>query len=186
MPEPSPESNHVWLVLDSDYGDPSHSPTASLTSKLSPFVERLSFNSAIELLDNGAEPDLILLCRKPDKRAQRLLAQIKDIRPGMLVYLISHWEDADEMGGWISLSVMEAVRHSSGPQASGPANPYQLTSREIDVLRLMTQGLIKKEIGERLSISYHTIVHHERSIYEKLNVHTRAAAVAKALMERLC
>lgn len=186
MPESFPELNRIWLVLDSDHGDPSHGPAAALAVGLSPLVERVSFTSAIDLLDDGAEPDLILLCRKPDRRAQRLLAQIKDNRPGIPVYLISHWEDADEMGRWMSLSVMEAVRPSSEPQASGPANPYQLTSREIDVLRLMTQGLIKKEIGEQLSISYHTIVHHERSIYEKLNVHTRSAAVAKALMEKLC
>jgi len=66
-----------------------------------------------------------------------------------------------------------------------PQHDYGLTSREQNILELMTQGLIKKEIADQLSISYHTVDTHLRNIYTKLHVHTRTGAVAKALKERL-
>jgi len=66
-----------------------------------------------------------------------------------------------------------------------PHEDYGLTAREQRILELMTQGLIKKEIADQLSISYHTVDTHLRNIYTKLHVHTRTGAVAKALKERL-
>jgi len=66
-----------------------------------------------------------------------------------------------------------------------PAHDYGLTSREQKILELMTQGLIKKEIADQLSISYHTVDTHLRNVYAKLHVNTRGGAVAKALRERL-
>lgn len=49
----------------------------------------------------------------------------------------------------------------------------------------MTQGLVKKEIADRLTLSPHTVNTHLKNIYVKLHVGTRGAAVAKALKERL-
>ncbi len=66
-----------------------------------------------------------------------------------------------------------------------PKNDYSLTPREQKILELMTQGLLKKEIADQLSLSYHTVDTHLRNIYAKLHVHTRSGAVAKALKERL-
>lgn len=66
-----------------------------------------------------------------------------------------------------------------------PHEDYRLTAREQKILNLMTQGLIKKEIADQLSLSYHTVDTHLRNIYTKLHVHTRTGAVAKALKERL-
>jgi DNA-binding NarL/FixJ family response regulator len=60
---------------------------------------------------------------------------------------------------------------------------YGLTPREREILQLMVDGLIKKTIAERLSLSFHTVDAHLRKIYEKLHVTTRQAAVAKALKE---
>jgi DNA-binding NarL/FixJ family response regulator len=62
---------------------------------------------------------------------------------------------------------------------------YDLSEREREVLELMTQGLIKKEIADRLGLSFHTVSTHLRNIYTKLHVGTRGAAVAKALKEKL-
>ncbi len=60
---------------------------------------------------------------------------------------------------------------------------YELSEREIGILRLMAEGFIKKEIAEQLSISQHTVNSHIRRIYDKLHVHTNTAAVAKAIRE---
>ncbi len=68
---------------------------------------------------------------------------------------------------------------------AAPRQDYGLTPREQKILELMTQGLIKKEIADQLSLSYHTVDTHLRNISTKLHVHTRTGAVAKALKERL-
>jgi DNA-binding NarL/FixJ family response regulator len=56
----------------------------------------------------------------------------------------------------------------------------ELTSRELEVLRLMAQGLDNQQVAERLVISYLTVRGHVRSILGKLDCHTKLAAVARA------
>jgi DNA-binding NarL/FixJ family response regulator len=62
---------------------------------------------------------------------------------------------------------------------------YGLSDREKEILLLMTTGLIKKEIADKLTLSIHTVDTYLRRIYEKLEVNTRTGAVAKALKEGL-
>jgi GAF domain-containing protein len=56
-----------------------------------------------------------------------------------------------------------------------------LSEREREVLNLLTQGRTNKEIAEELVVSVNTIKKHVQSIFTKLNVDSRAAAVAKVL-----
>jgi DNA-binding NarL/FixJ family response regulator len=63
------------------------------------------------------------------------------------------------------------------------SDDYDLTPREKDILELMVEGLIKKEIADRLDLSVHTVSTHLRSVYEKLHVNTNTGAVAKAIRE---
>ncbi len=60
-----------------------------------------------------------------------------------------------------------------------------LTDRETEVLRLVVQGLTKKEIAKELNLSAHTIDSHLRNIYGKLHVNNRAGAVAAAIRDGL-
>jgi len=55
-----------------------------------------------------------------------------------------------------------------------------LTDREREVLDLLAQGLTNKEIAEKLFITTNTVKRHLKAIFEKLGVHTRSAATAKA------
>jgi DNA-binding NarL/FixJ family response regulator len=55
-----------------------------------------------------------------------------------------------------------------------------LSDREQEVLSLLGDGLVKKEIAERLDISTTTVAYHVKHIYEKLEVQNAPAAVAKA------
>lgn len=57
---------------------------------------------------------------------------------------------------------------------------YSLTDRERGVLDLLAQGLTNKQIAEKLVITTNTVKRHLKSIFEKLDVHTRSAATAKA------
>ena len=81
--------------------------------------------------------------------------------------------------------VARLVLETFARQNAAPRDNYGLSAREKEVLELMVKGLIKKEIADRIGVSHHTVNNHLRSIYEKLHVHTRGGAVAKALGERL-
>jgi DNA-binding NarL/FixJ family response regulator len=67
-----------------------------------------------------------------------------------------------------------------GPRASTRANAASLTARELDVLRLMSDGLSNAAIAERLFLSVRTVHHHVSSILRKLDVGRRGEAVAAA------
>jgi DNA-binding CsgD family transcriptional regulator/tetratricopeptide (TPR) repeat protein len=60
-------------------------------------------------------------------------------------------------------------------------NPGGLTQREVEVLRLVAEGLTDADVGERLFISPRTVSQHLRSIYSKLDVPSRAAATRLAV-----
>lgn len=59
-------------------------------------------------------------------------------------------------------------------------NQRSLSDRELEILNLLSDGLVKKEIADKLGISVSTVAYHVRHIYEKLNVVNAPAAVAKA------
>ncbi len=61
----------------------------------------------------------------------------------------------------------------------------QISEREQEVLALLVQGLNYKQIAEKLFISPETVRNHIRNIYEKLHVHSRSEAVAKAIKQGL-
>ncbi|MEK0446046.1 MAG: hypothetical protein RLZZ399_1367 [Verrucomicrobiota bacterium] len=68
---------------------------------------------------------------------------------------------------------------------SPPGEAVDLKEREREILGLIVEGLLKKEIADRLNVGIHTVDTHMRAIYRKLQVTTRAAAVAKTLQQRL-
>ncbi len=66
-----------------------------------------------------------------------------------------------------------------------PVEPDRLTDREIDVLRLVTQGLRNKEIASRLGITENTAKFHLKNILEKLHAQSRTELAARAVREGL-
>ena len=69
---------------------------------------------------------------------------------------------------------------SHTPRASTKANPAGLTKRQLDVLRLLNDGLSNAEIGEKLFVSPKTVDHHVSAVLAKLEVSTRGEAAAHA------
>ena len=61
----------------------------------------------------------------------------------------------------------------------------RLTDRELEVLKLVAQGLNNREIAKRLFISENTVKNHVRNILEKLQLHSRMEAVMYAVREKL-
>ena len=61
----------------------------------------------------------------------------------------------------------------------------RLTDRELEVLRLVAQGMSNKEIAVELYISENTVKNHVRNILEKLHLHSRMEAVVYAVREKI-
>jgi predicted ATPase/DNA-binding CsgD family transcriptional regulator len=72
-----------------------------------------------------------------------------------------------------------------GQRASQETYPARLTPREVEVLRLVADGLTNEQIAARLVISYRTVTTHLNSIYTKLAVNSRSAATRFAIEHHL-
>ena len=79
----------------------------------------------------------------------------------------------------IARLVVQSFQKTKAPSSGGDLS--DLSEREQQVLDLLAQGLIYKEIAEKLNIGYETVHTYIRRIYEKLQVRTRTEAVAKFL-----
>jgi len=69
---------------------------------------------------------------------------------------------------------------TSAREKTAVAQASLLTRREVEVLRLVAEGLSNQTIATRLFVSDHTVHRHVANILNKLSVSTRAAAVAQA------
>jgi predicted ATPase/class 3 adenylate cyclase/DNA-binding CsgD family transcriptional regulator len=100
------------------------------------------------------------------------------------------WAEGRSMTPEQTLAVRGAVTVPVQPQAtrsvkSLPTYPDGLTAREVEVLRLVAQGLSNAEIAERLIISLLTVKAHMRSLYNKLGISSRSAATRYAIEHHL-
>lgn len=97
------------------------------------------------------------------------------------VRLLAAIDEAKGGGSPMSPSIARRVVRSF--QSLTPPNP--LSERETEVLKLLCEGDNYSTIAEKLYISGNTVRSHIKSIYKKLEVNSRAAAVLKASKERL-
>ena len=65
------------------------------------------------------------------------------------------------------------------------SNPAGLTPREVEVLRLVAQGMTNEQVANQLVISPRTVDTHLTSIYGKIDVSSRSAATRYALEHQL-
>jgi DNA-binding NarL/FixJ family response regulator len=81
----------------------------------------------------------------------------------------------------IAARVVRLFREFRPPEQSD----YHLTPQETELLKLLIEGHHKKTAARELGISFHTVSFHLKNIYEKLRVHSKTEAVAKALREKI-
>jgi DNA-binding NarL/FixJ family response regulator len=91
--------------------------------------------------------------------------------------------DVQKGGSPMSTHIARKVVQSfqARPSAAPTEQTEELSPREQEVLDLLSQGFMYKEISDKLGISFETVRTYIRRIYEKLHVRTRTEAVAKAL-----
>jgi DNA-binding NarL/FixJ family response regulator len=101
---------------------------------------------------------------------RRLIEALREIAEGGAV-----------MSPEVAIRVVDLLRKPQLPAQS----PVGLSPQKTRLLKLLTEGHQNKTAAAELGISVHTVSFHLRSIYEKLHVHSRSEAVARALREGL-
>ena len=141
----------------------------------------------------GLTPDVDALCRMhPSQRRSldRAVASASDaLGPEMFERIV---EQAAQLG-WReatldALDVAELVlaaphqtERSGGEPTAAVENPNRLTTREIEVLRLIAEGCTNNEVGDRLFVSVGTVERHIANLYRKIGARRRADATVYAV-----
>ncbi|MGO9903764.1 MAG: HD domain-containing phosphohydrolase [Solirubrobacteraceae bacterium] len=85
------------------------------------------------------------------------------------------------VAGRLDAEAAGAVVEAAGLPRRRAAWPNDLTHREVEVLRVLARGLSNREIAETLVLSPRTVQHHLASVYDKINLRTRAGAAVFAI-----
>ena len=93
-------------------------------------------------------------------------------------------EDSSELLGYVDKLLAAFEQPAAMPQSQIANRKSQmlepLSQRELEILKLITQGLSNREIGERLFLALDTVKGHNRRIFDKLQVQSRTEAIARA------
>ena len=107
---------------------------------------------------------------------------LKNTPPARLLEALKEAVDGGSpMSPTIAARVVNLFRTFRPPREAD----YHLTPQETELLKLLIEGHHKKTAAREMNISFHTVSFHLKNIYEKLQVHSKTEAVAKALREKL-
>jgi DNA-binding CsgD family transcriptional regulator len=139
----------------------------------------------VRLLDaEGHEVDCLLSAERMtirDETCTLWLFQDITARRSSELELVDAIEAVMKDASWFSRSIMDKLATLRNPRcAESPRDVLDLTPREREVLGQVCEGLDDKTIAERLSLSANTVRNHVASIYGKIGVNRRAAAIAWA------
>jgi two-component system, NarL family, response regulator len=151
------------------------------------------------------QPDVVVLdLRMPDGGGMRALAGMQEIRGDAKVLVLSSYASEEEVyralqagaSGYLLKDVGrdeligairrvysggEWIQSSLRPILAGREDGHELTSKELEVLKLLVRGLTNREIAKVLGNSENTVRNHTIRIFAKLYVSDRAEAVSAAL-----
>ena len=92
------------------------------------------------------------------------------------------YEGGAPMSPIIASKVLQMFKSNLGNKAS---NSFDLSSREKEILKCLVEGMSYKMIADTCFISADTVNGHTKSIYKKLQVHSKSEAVAKAIRGKI-
>jgi len=157
-------------------------------------VEETSPQVVLVLVERGADPPRLALPPDAAARAPALVLlgealprgwAVRAVRAGARAVL-PRTASADAIvaaveaaaAGLVVLPGDALAEVPQGTAARAAAPPEALTAREAQILALLAEGLVNKQIAARLGISRHTVKSHLAALFHKLGVSTRAEAVA--------
>ncbi len=111
-------------------------------------------------------------------------AAMTETRPYRVAYSRSdaaHALHEQVLAGHLDAAAAGAVTEAAGLPRRRTAWPNDLTDREVDVLRALARGLGNRDIAEALVLSPRTVQHHLASVYDKIDLRTRAGAAVFAI-----
>ena len=159
-----------WIALAAGEGDEARRHLEDAVDRFvqsgAPFeiaAARIGLARALLLLDRGTDAAL------EARRAVDLLVELK------AEFQLAQARDL--------LASLSGTPTDAAPAPSSAA--AGLTASEVEVLRLVAEGLNNQAIAERLFVSEHTVHRHLANIFNKLSVSSRAAAVAQAARHNL-
>ena len=82
-------------------------------------------------------------------------------------------------------SIFNFIFEMSFSQNNYSSNPLPLSARELEIVQLIAQGLVAKEIGKKLNLSTHTVYTHRKNIMEKLKLKRSSELVLFAVNKGL-
>ena len=151
-----------------------HQPDVTLLDLRMPVMDGVAATEEIRRLDPSAK---IIILTTYDTDNEILRA----IRAGAKAYLLKDSQREDLLDCIRRVNRGETfITPSLVEKLAAGLSSQPLTSRELDVLTSLAQGLSNKEIGARLCITETTVKSHLRAIFSKLDVLSRTEAIATA------
>lgn len=157
-------------------------PDVAVVDIMLPGMDGISCTAALK----KAVPGCQVLVLTAFEDAERVFSALKAGASGYLVKssnphelvqgILDVWSGGAPMSASVARMVVESFH--GGDQAS---RLHALTGREEEILELLAQGHLTKEIADKVGISYATVRFHLRNIYTKLHVNSRTQAVLKYL-----
>jgi DNA-binding NarL/FixJ family response regulator len=144
---------------------------------------------------DGVQATKIIKSKMPDKKILMLTmhdekAMIKTlVEIGADGYLLKN-SSKDELvtalralqsGQSYFSSDVQTILEKEEPSKSSSIDTYELTDREVEIVKLIAEGYSNKQIGEKLFISHRTVDTHRTNLMNKLNVHNVAGIVKFAI-----
>ncbi len=212
VPQPPTE---VWLIEDNEPYRAAALLTVSLLDGVSATRGFKSCEAALKAMSTSRPGIILLDVGLPGMSGIEGISRFKERVPTVQIIVLTVFDDAEKVfqalcagadgyllkgsslddvrdalmevrrgGAPMNGRIAKLVLHSFSRSAAVKPD-YGLTTRERQILEAQVRGLTKKEIAAQFDVSFHTVDFHQRSIYQKLHVHNRGSAIAKALKERL-
>ena len=137
------------------------------------FNQSIPNTKIIALTQSDRESDILAAIRAGCSGYLLKSATVNVIKDGIRTVI----KGGSSLDSKVATLILDTMRKT---KKSGTLTDHKLSERETEILNELGNGLLKKEIAEKLSISSHTVSNHIRHIYEKLNVQNAPAAISKA------
>jgi DNA-binding NarL/FixJ family response regulator len=89
------------------------------------------------------------------------------------------FEDGSFLTPLATTSLLNVINNNYKKPNSSIQTAYSFTAKESEIVELLRQGLSYNEIAEKLKISYHTVNHHIKNIYHKMDVNSKSKLIAE-------